>query len=98
MVRNRSSTTDRCCSWSEESMLSAMKAFKEDGMPLATAAKTFGVPRNTLRRRVMSNVEIPKFGQHTAFSKNTEDELVGHKVRPKSTGNCFPWRCRKNQQ
>lgn len=86
MVRNRSSTTDRCCSWSEESMLSAMKAFKEDGMPLATAAKTFGVPRNTLRRRVMSNVEIPKFGQHTAFSKNTEDELVGHIIKLDNIG------------
>jgi hypothetical protein len=74
MVRNRERKTDRC-KWSEENMLSAVKAFKVDGMPLATAAKTFAVPRNSLRRRVLSKVELPKFGQYTTFSKTEGKNL-----------------------
>lgn len=85
MVRNAKRTTDRC-SWSEENMQLAMKAFKVDGMPLSTAAKTFSVPRNTLRRRVVSNTNIPKFGQHTTFTKEIELQLVDHLLKLDSIG------------
>jgi hypothetical protein len=67
-------------------MLSAVKAFKVDGMPLATAAKTFAVPRNTLRRRDLCKVEIPKFIQHTIFSKTEEEEFVTYLVKLDNVG------------
>ncbi|XP_069694854.1 uncharacterized protein [Periplaneta americana] len=85
MVRDRVRTTDRC-SWSEENMQLAMRAFKVDGMPLSTAAKTFSVPRNTLRRRVISNENIPKFGQHTTFTKETELQFVEHLLKLDTIG------------
>jgi hypothetical protein len=85
MVRNRERKTDHC-KWSEENMLSAVKALKVDGMPLATATKTFAVPRNSLRRRVLSKVELPKFGQHTTFSKAEEKELVTYLVKLDNIG------------
>lgn len=46
-------------------MQAAIKAVKMDKMPLSTAAKTFKMPRNTLRRRIVSKEHIPKFEQHT---------------------------------
>jgi hypothetical protein len=35
-------------------MAAALKEVKEKNMPLAIAAKKFGVPRNTLRARLVS--------------------------------------------
>jgi len=57
-------------------MSSAVKAFRVDGMSLATAAVAFAVPRNTLRRRMLRNVELPEFGQDTTLSKAEEGELA----------------------
>jgi hypothetical protein len=62
-------------------MLSAAKVFKVDGISLATAAKTFAVPRIFLRLRVLSKAELPKFGKHTTFSKSEEKELVTYLVK-----------------
>jgi hypothetical protein len=77
-------------------MLSAVKAFKINGISLATAAKTFAVPRNSLRRRVLSKVELPKFGQHTTFSKAEEKELVTCIVKLDNIGYGLTYKEKKN--
>ena len=77
MVRHRERTTERC-KWDKNGMLAAVRAVREDKMSHSTAAKTFQVPRNTLRRRVVAKENIPKFGQHTAFQKDIEDQLEKH--------------------
>ena len=75
MVRKRQRTSDRC-KWSEEVMLKAVSAVQSNEMLLSTAARTFDVPRNSLRRRVNSVSQIPKFGQKTTFSRDIEIQLV----------------------
>ena len=64
----------------------AVKACKLDGMPLLTASKMYSVPRNTLRRRVCSNENLPKFGQHTTFSLEVENQLVEHLLKLDAIG------------
>lgn len=50
--------------WKPENIAAAVKEVKENKMPLATAAKTCGVPRNTLRSRLttgsVSNRQLGK--------------------------------------
>ena len=42
--------------WTEESMLSAIKAVEVDREKVGVAARTFNVPRTTLRDRVFGRV------------------------------------------
>jgi hypothetical protein len=49
-------------------------------MPLATGAKTFTVPRNNLRRRDLSEVDVPKFVHRTIFRRVEREELVTYLV------------------
>jgi hypothetical protein len=49
-------------------VLSVVKAFQIDGIPLPAT-------KNSLRRRLLTTAEMPKFGQHATFSK-TEEELA----------------------
>ncbi|KAJ8887791.1 hypothetical protein PR048_014009 [Dryococelus australis] len=85
MVRNQECTTDQC-SWTEETMVRAVKAFEDNKVRLFTAAKTFNVPRTTLWWRVLSNVSMPEFGQHTTFSRTVDEELVTHLLKLDSLG------------
>ena len=61
-------------------------AVKENGMPLATEATTFSVPRNTLRRRILSKTQIPKFRKHTTFPKETEKQLESYLTKLDNIG------------
>ncbi|KAJ8871326.1 hypothetical protein PR048_027643 [Dryococelus australis] len=69
------------CSWTEENKARAVKALKDDKVPLSTAAKTFSVPRNTLRLRTdiqrapNSSLSICFNGLKHPF--NNEAEMVG---------------------
>jgi hypothetical protein len=55
----------------------SLKRSKRKNMPFATAAKTFGVPRNTLRARLVSgNISNRQIGKGATLSGTTEDQLV----------------------
>lgn len=65
-------------------MLKAIEAVRNDGMAFSTAAKTFCVPRNTLKRRVLNkNIDATDnkkvMGKYRAvFTEEQEAELVQH--------------------
>jgi hypothetical protein len=81
MVRNCEQKID-VRNWSEDTtLLSAVKASEVDLMPPATGAKTCAVPRNISRRRVLPNIDTPKYCQYT-----TEEELVTCAVKLHNTG------------
>ncbi len=66
--------------FTEADMQEALQAVK-DGMPKATAARTFGVDRGTLRYRVkqaIKEVKVSKPGGQTTFSEEEEHELVDY--------------------
>lgn len=71
-------------SWDPVAMQRAIEAVKKDGMPWLTAAKTFSVPRNTLKRRVLNKnndaTDTKKvLGYFRAvFSEEQEQLLVNH--------------------
>jgi DNA-binding protein Fis len=50
MPRKYTRKTDMTNNYSEESLLQAVNEI-QNGMPLLTAAKEFGIPRSTLRRK-----------------------------------------------
>ena len=62
----------------------AIKAVRDDNMPFATATKTFNIPRNTLKRRVLGNnidaIENKQLlGKYRpVFNEAQEKELVNH--------------------
>jgi hypothetical protein len=68
-----------CFKWTQESKPSAIKAFKIDGLLPAAAIETYEGPKNTTKQ-VLSNVEIPRFGQHTIFIKLKIEELMTYPV------------------
>ncbi|XP_039281652.1 uncharacterized protein LOC120350826 [Nilaparvata lugens] len=72
-------------SWSEESMANAIKAIEEKTMGWLKAAKTFGVPQATLRRRVeggknkiFKGVKKGLGRYQPTFDVATEKELLEH--------------------
>lgn len=71
-------------SWDAGAMQRAIEAVTNDGMPYSTAAKTFSVPRNTLKRRVLGkNIDAKGnrkvLGKYRAvFTEEQEAELVRH--------------------
>ncbi|KAG5891223.1 hypothetical protein JTB14_004338 [Gonioctena quinquepunctata] len=69
-------------SWDAGVMQRAIEAVTNDGMAYSTAAKTFSVPRNTLKRRVLGKNTDAKgnrkvLGKYRAvFTEEQEAELV----------------------
>lgn len=62
--------------YSQESMLSAIAACR-GGMPSSTAARTFSVPRNTLKNKVKGKTKVErKMGPATVLSTKEEKALV----------------------
>ncbi|XP_052225347.1 uncharacterized protein LOC127840920 [Dreissena polymorpha] len=62
-----------------EMMMAAYKAVKEDHMPVDRAAVTFGVPKQTLRDRVLNKVNLrAKWGKDSLFTLDEEEQLVNH--------------------
>ena len=62
--------------WTEESMLSAIKAVEVDREKVGVAARTFNVPRTTLRNRVFGRVtHRKKPGPESYLKTAEEDEL-----------------------
>ncbi|XP_054720511.1 uncharacterized protein LOC129230132 [Uloborus diversus] len=70
-------------SWDPQAMQRAIDAVK-DGMPMQTAAKSFNVPRNTLKRRVLNRNQHAKatnkvLGHYRpVFTAEQEEQLVKH--------------------
>ncbi|KAG5893038.1 hypothetical protein JTB14_026590 [Gonioctena quinquepunctata] len=58
-------------SWDAGAMQRAIEAVTNDGMAYSTAAKTFSVPRNTLKRRV-----LPRLNQEVREARHTEDPIL----------------------
>jgi hypothetical protein len=57
----------------------AVKEVKENKMPLATAAKTFGVTRNTVRSRLTTgSVSKRQLGKAATLNTAIQDQLVHH--------------------
>ncbi|KAJ8887202.1 hypothetical protein PR048_013417, partial [Dryococelus australis] len=76
---NKVRTTDRC-HWSEESLQKAIKAVKEDKLPIKTAAVRFDVPRTTLcchLTEIVSRPGLKCLGRNTVLG-NYEWSLVEH--------------------
>lgn len=72
-------------SWSEEDMSQAMQAVRSKEMGWLLAAKTFNVPKSTLRRRVNDKNKVLHGskkgflgGSVSVFSEEVESELVNH--------------------
>ena len=67
--------------WSQQDMANAVRAVREDKIPLQRAATQFKVPRNTLRYRIDNAIPIVELkyvqrGPITALSRNSEDCLA----------------------
>ncbi|XP_033628280.1 uncharacterized protein LOC117290831 [Asterias rubens] len=67
--------------WSLQDMARAVKAVREDKVPLQRAATKFKVPRNTLRYRIDNDIPIKELkhiqrGPITALSRNSEEHLA----------------------
>ena len=76
MVRNYQKKEVRN-KWKENDMKAAMEAVGGAHMTVSGAAKHFGVPRETLRRRVTGKVKLnSRAGRPTILSKEEEDEIV----------------------
>jgi hypothetical protein len=68
-------------------MAAALKEVKKKNMPLATAANKFGVPKNTLRARLISDsISNRQIGKGARLSGTTEDQLVRHLLLLDSSG------------
>jgi len=71
-------------SWDPQAMQRAIDAVNNEGMKWNTAAKTFNVPRNTLKRRVLKKnlqaTDTKKILGHyrAVFNEAQEDELKKH--------------------
>jgi hypothetical protein len=73
--------------WKPENMAVAVKEVKENKMPLATAAKTKSVPRNTLRSRLTTgSVSNRQLGKGATLNAAKEDQLVRHLLLLDSKG------------
>ena len=65
--------------YSAESLSLAYKAVKEKAMSVKKAARTYGVPTQTLRDRVLKKVHIDAvMGNETLFTRDEEEVLVQH--------------------
>ena len=66
--------------WSDRSMEGAVKSVKE-GKGLREASRSYGLPVETLRRRVLGAVEIDcRPGPPTIFTKEEEDTLCEYLI------------------
>ena len=76
MVRNYQKKEVRS-KWKADDMMAATEAVHNAQMTLSGAAKHFGVPRETLRRRVTGKVSMnARIGRPTVLMKEEEDEIV----------------------
>lgn len=73
MVRNYVRKSEKG-SWTVETMSAAVDAVKA-GMALATAARTFCVPRNTLRDKIKTGCVRAILGGHPTFTTEQEEQL-----------------------
>lgn len=71
--------------WSEDNMQEAIDAIRSKSMGYKLAAKTYSVPRSTLKRRVLEKNKISKGnrkgflgGHQSVFSEEVELSLVSH--------------------
>ena len=78
MARKQQSTHSRQ-QWSVESMQEALKAVQENNKGLRQAARDYGVPVTTLKRRVDGEVPlIAKPGPATVLTKEEEQKLCDY--------------------
>ena len=67
--------------WSDQSMAGAVDSVVKNGKGLRESARFYGVPIETLRRRVNGSVEIDcKPGPATIFTKEEEDKIYNYLV------------------
>jgi len=75
--------------WSTESMEQAMHAL-DDGQPLLVCAKNFGVPRNTLHRHWLKNVQKDPGSHHLGceclLGRAVEADLVQYILKAEERG------------
>ncbi|XP_052256481.1 uncharacterized protein LOC127861841 [Dreissena polymorpha] len=65
--------------YTQDMMMAAYKAVKENHMKVDRAAVTFGIPKQTLRNRVLNTVNVNvKWGKDSLFALDEEDLLVNH--------------------
>lgn len=62
--------------YTEENLIKALNAIRDDGMPKNKAATTFGIPRSTLQFRLSEKFKKPGYGPETVLTANEEKELV----------------------
>ncbi|XP_043470210.1 MFS-type transporter clz9-like [Leptopilina heterotoma] len=69
----------RTVTWTEEALTKAIKAIESNSMKTKTAAKQFGIPSRTLRRR-LKNADLTKhnLGKGPILGYENEKKLVDH--------------------
>lgn len=75
----RKSTVERG-TWSESSLQNAVQAIRDNRMGLNDAARTFGVPRSTIQRRMKTNnlTKCNRLGPPSCLGEEIELKLVVH--------------------
>ncbi|XP_071051794.1 uncharacterized protein [Onthophagus taurus] len=83
---NRKGTSKRG-DWSEESLVNAVKAIKQNEIGVNAAAKAFGIPKTTLKRRLKSNnFSKGSMGKPSLLGTENEKKIVAHIKKLQSHG------------
>lgn len=74
-------------SWTEQQLTEAIQVVNENRMGVNEAARNFGVPAITLRRRKSrKNVKKDLLGPSSSLGKAAEDKLVKHILKRQKNG------------
>nr|XP_022906536.1 uncharacterized protein LOC111418265 [Onthophagus taurus] len=83
---NRKGTSKRG-DWSEESLVNAVKAIKQNEIGVNAAAKAFGIPKTTLKRRLKSNnFSKGSMGKPSLLGTENEKKIAAHIKKLQSHG------------
>ncbi|KAH3781141.1 hypothetical protein DPMN_158966 [Dreissena polymorpha] len=69
----------KCKAYSREMLMRAYRAVKDDHLPVDRATIMNGLPKQTLRGRVLNTVKISsRWGKDSLFTHDEEELLVCH--------------------
>lgn len=73
--------------WTEENLLAAIQSVQKGELGTNLAARTYGIPPRTLRRRLkLKNSKKGRMGPDSSLGAANEKKLVGHILKLQSCG------------
>lgn len=79
MVRRHVRTTEKA-KWTSEQLKAAITAI-QNGRAIREVAKSFGIPRSTIQKRMKTNnTGAPSMGRHSVFDGEQEKTLADHAI------------------